>query len=448
MGRNRGQTAGPLDRQSRFMTKVLRHRAADMGLEMRSDGFVRVEDLLKLQQLKDIGLEDVKAIVAADNKQRFGLQQEEDQTWWIRANQGHSMASVETEDLLEEVDLDGISLCLHGTYLRFWPLIVRDGLKRMQRNHIHFATGLPGDDGVLSGFRNSAEVLIYLDTVQAKKAGLKMYRSANQVLLSPGLGDSGVIPVTLFAKAVERRSGKLLWPIEEGKESQPPTAPTSDHQPRQGQLASKRKAGGHNKKLSHMLSRVLRHSAVDEGITIREDGFVRLEDLQTKLKRFENVTLDDVQAVVRDNDKQRFTLRQESDGSWIIRANQGHSMAVVKESFLLRELDPTTIDVCLHGTYKEAWAKIRKTGLSRMNRNHIHFARGLPSDSNGVISGMRKSCEVHLYIDASAAGKDGIKFFESDNGVILSPGNGDGIIPPKYFKSVTDRQGASLENLK
>ena len=37
-----------------------------------------------------------------------------------------------------------------------------------------------------------------------------------------------------------------------------------------------------------------------------------------------------------------------------------------------------------------------------MNRNHIHFASGLLGE-NGVISGMRSSCEICIYIDLEKA---------------------------------------------
>ena len=37
-----------------------------------------------------------------------------------------------------------------------------------------------------------------------------------------------------------------------------------------------------------------------------------------------------------------------------------------------------------------------------MNRTHIHFALGLPSNRQ-VISGMRADCEVVIYIDMKAA---------------------------------------------
>ncbi|KAF9586580.1 tRNA 2'-phosphotransferase 1 [Lunasporangiospora selenospora] len=76
-----------------------------------------------------------------------------------------------------------------------------------------------------------------------------------------------------------------------------------------------------------------------------------------------------------------------------------------------------------------------------MNRNHIHMAVGLPGE-NGVISGMRGSCNMYIYIDTEKAFQDEIKFYRSSNNVILSDGkNGDGIIPPLYFQKVVKSSG-------
>ncbi|KAJ2417547.1 hypothetical protein GGF41_005381 [Coemansia sp. RSA 2531] len=71
-----------------------------------------------------------------------------------------------------------------------------------------------------------------------------------------------------------------------------------------------------------------------------------------------------------------------------------------------------------------------------MTRTHIHFAKGLPSDE-GIISGMRKTANAYIYIDIEQAVSDGIEFYESENGVILSTGLDDsGIIPAKYFERI------------
>ena len=67
-----------------------------------------------------------------------------------------------------------------------------------------------------------------------------------------------------------------------------------------------------------------------------------------------------------------------------------------------------------------------------MSRNHIHFAK-----HKNLSSGIRRNAEVYIYIDIEKAMKDGIKFYESDNGVILSPGVGEkGVIDSKYFSKV------------
>lgn len=93
-----------------------------------------------------------------------------------------------------------------------------------------------------------------------------------------------------------------------------------------------------------------------------------------------------------------------------------------------------TVEV-IHGTYLRNWEKINKEGISRMRRNHIHFATGLPGDKS-VISGIRRDAEVFIYINFKQAIAEGIQFYKSVNNVILSSGNQQGIIEPKYFLKV------------
>lgn len=94
--------------------------------------------------------------------------------------------------------------------------------------------------------------------------------------------------------------------------------------------------------------------------------------------------------------------------------------------------------VVVHGTYFRSWPAIRATGLSPMGRQHIHLATGLP-DEGGVVSGMRKSSELLIYIDLATAVADGIEFFLSKNRVILTPGDLEtGCLPPKYFAKVLE----------
>jgi len=57
-------------------------------------------------------------------------------------------------------------------------------------------------------------------------------------------------------------------------------------------------------------------------------GFLYVDDIFQKVQKLRRYTLEDVKHVVESNDKQRFSMEQDKDGHWMIRANQGHSIEV------------------------------------------------------------------------------------------------------------------------
>ncbi|KAF6726582.1 tRNA 2'-phosphotransferase 1 [Oryzias melastigma] len=185
--------------------------------------------------------------------------------------------------------------------------------------------------------------------------------------------------------------------------------------------------------LSKAMSYALRHGAQQLGLQMGTDGFLFVEDLLAH-PQFHSYTLEDVERVVATNDKQRFKLRSHPDnGRLEIRANQGHSIQVSDlELIPLLAGSPACPVEAVHGTYLRNWASIQQHGLSRMNRTHIHLAPGLPGE-DGVISGMRKNCDLAVFIDVPMALADGIEFFRSENGVLLTAGNTEGKLLPKYF---------------
>lgn len=192
---------------------------------------------------------------------------------------------------------------------------------------------------------------------------------------------------------------------------------------------------------------VLRHRARDVGVAIDNKGWVVLEDALKWINNIEDadeweggfVTCDEVRIVVAESDKQRFQLQEGPPVR--IRACQGHSMGGIEAD--LERVSSADVPFAVHGTYYEAWDSIRHTGLKRMKRSHIHMARDVPG-SSGVISGMRSSCQVLIWIDLRKAEEGGITFLQSSNGVILSEGI-DGVIDPAFFEQVIDRQtGAPL----
>ena len=108
---------------------------------------------------------------------------------YIRAVQGHTIKTVQTEELLDKITNPfAYNQVIHGTYLQPLPQIMQTGLNKMARNHVHMAVGLPGN-GVISGMRSSCEVVIEVNMVKAMHANppVPFWISQNKVVLSEGL---------------------------------------------------------------------------------------------------------------------------------------------------------------------------------------------------------------------------------------------------------------------
>eukprot|EP00964_Phaeocystis_antarctica_P039990 scaffold22842_cov65-Phaeocystis_antarctica.AAC.9 len=219
----------------------------------------------------------------------------------------------------------------------------------------------------------------------------------------------------------------------------------------------------HDVDLSKLLSKLLRHKAVELGVAIDADGWVALSDALAQINgvrlrelvgnaeklgsheyteaHVREYTEADVRDVVDANDKRRFVINGTE-----IRAAQGHDMPGVGE----KQGKPLTLEtapeVAVHGSYVEHVQAILEQGLSRMGRHHVHLAKGLLGDT-GVVSGMRSNTELFIWVKVHEAIKDGLTFYESANGVILCSGqDGNGIIPPAYFSIVIELHGGlSLE---
>ncbi|KAG0512596.1 hypothetical protein BDA96_10G028200 [Sorghum bicolor] len=217
-GRGGGDGSERIDALGRLLTRVLRHMAAELRLDMRTDGYVRVRDLLKLNlqtfakvPLKSHTVDEIREAVRRDNKQRFSLL-EEDGELLIRANQGHTVTTVTSESLLKPIlSPDEVSVCVHGTYRKNLDSILQSGLKRMTRLHVHFSSGLPLDGGVISGIRQNVNILIHLDVSKALKDGMKLYISDNKVILTEGF--DGVVPVKYFER-IETWPGRAPIPFQ------------------------------------------------------------------------------------------------------------------------------------------------------------------------------------------------------------------------------------------
>lgn len=192
--------------------------------------------------------------------------------------------------------------------------------------------------------------------------------------------------------------------------------------------------------LSHKLVSVLRHRAIELGLSIDDKAMVKLNDLLS-LDLLKNFTFADIYYVCNNCPKQRLSL-EERNGIWFIGANQGHSFKInsdtVLEHITLDKIKQLNIENFIHGTYNSCIDIIKKDGLSRMNRQHIHITTG-SMELGEVKSGFRKNCDILVYLDVKQAINDGFKFYISKNGVILTEGNSKGYLPSKYITKVISK---------
>lgn len=173
---------------------------------------------------------DIQSAVTTNEKQRFSLkpnpatnpslslESTSPSEYLIRANQGHSI-KLDSSALLEPITPEEGNIpatVLHGTYFAFWPAIVSSGgLKAMGRNHVHCSTGTP-EEGVVSGMRKDAELLIEIDVERSiKDGGLTWWKSENGVMLTEGDAE-GTLSSRFFRKVTGRKEDVgVLW--EEGE---------------------------------------------------------------------------------------------------------------------------------------------------------------------------------------------------------------------------------------
>lgn len=188
-------------------------------------------------------------------------------------------------------------------------------------------------------------------------------------------------------------------------------------------------------KASRKLTQVLRHQIIKYNLVIEPNGYVKLDDIfKLNLKELKNISLDDIEQIVKTNEKKRLETIL-IDNELYIRATQGHNKnvgALIDDNIALEEITPDTPITCIyHGTQTEFLDSIKNTGLNRMLRKHIHFVENTSSDEQ--ISGFKKISDVILQVNIKDCMRDGIKFYKSSNNVILTEGI-NGIIEPKYIK--------------
>ena len=190
-------------------------------------------------------------------------------------------------------------------------------------------------------------------------------------------------------------------------------------------------------KRSRSLCYLLRWGAVEWGVPISSDGYVFVDDL-LRSGPLAGATIEEIRRIVLEDDKNRFSLTYDTKkGQFKVRANHGHGMpgVTVTERRLTKQETPGLV---VHLTTERAWEAIAAQGLRHFKRNHIHFVGRIPNPGERV-AGVRDDADVCIFIDTAKAIDDGIPFYVTPSGVVVSSGDEDGVIHCKYVTKVIHR---------
>ena len=116
---------------SKFLSLVLRHQPEVAGLKLDRNGWVDIDSLVSGGRKAGtiFSKEQLEKIVSESDKQRFVIDGD-----MIRANQGHSVKID-----LELSPVEPPEVLFHGTIQRFVKIIMAEGLKKMNRHHVHLS---------------------------------------------------------------------------------------------------------------------------------------------------------------------------------------------------------------------------------------------------------------------------------------------------------------------
>lgn len=168
---------------------------------------------------------------------------------------------------------------------------------------------------------------------------------------------------------------------------------------------------------SRILIKALRHTPDDLGLVLDSRGWALVSYVLKSLK----ITKNDLDVIVSTDNKQRFEYNEKQTK---IRASQGHSISgleVFRDWLVYVPTKPL-----YHGTAVQFVSSIMKGTLVSQSRTHVHLSKDIETAIN---VGSRHGKPVILEIDAVQMKKDGFKFYESKNGVILVDE-----VPSKYLK--------------
>ncbi len=160
-----------LVKSSRLLSLILRHKPEKFNIELDKFGWAKVSDIKRVLKVNQEQLEE---IVETNDKKRFHFDEHKIR---IRASQGHSV-DVDVQ-LKEVVPPDTL---YHGTVQKFLGQILKDGLTKQFRQHVHLSDNL--ETAIKVGERRGSPIILEINSKQMNQDGIIFLKSKNGVYLT------------------------------------------------------------------------------------------------------------------------------------------------------------------------------------------------------------------------------------------------------------------------
>ncbi len=189
-----------LTEKSKKLSWLLRHGAAEAGLNVDPAGWVPTQQVLNYLK---ISKDDLHYAVEYNNKNRLQITDTH-----IRACQGHSTEIMPiTLDALEESwDIfTGNDTLWHGTNLDAIYKIAKEGLLPIKRTHVHLA---PFQNSLV-GKRNNTSILLTISTMMLRNEGIKIFQAHNGVILVRHVPNTCIIQAYAITRPAKKKQSEI-----------------------------------------------------------------------------------------------------------------------------------------------------------------------------------------------------------------------------------------------
>ena len=165
-----------LEKTSKFLSYILRHKPETIGLSLDSEGWCTIDQLIRFANGHGtkLTLELLLEVVTTSDKKRFALSMDGSK---IRANQGHSIpANLNLQPQLPP------QVLFHGTATRFETSIRSHGLVAGSRQYVHLSTD--SSTAIQVGKRYGKPLLLEVEALAMSQNGHEFFVSENGIWMT------------------------------------------------------------------------------------------------------------------------------------------------------------------------------------------------------------------------------------------------------------------------